>query len=183
LNHDDHVELIRAGITVGGIWADFGSGTGAFTLALRELAGPEVQIWSVDRSRSSLEAQARAFEGRFPGSRIEFLTADFTRELELPPLEGIVAANSIHFVRDRVALLRSWKRYLKPGGRIVLVEYDTDSGNQWVPFPVSFKSLGRLAREAGFTEPDLVGTHPSRYHDRMYAARLDPAGTPATYPR
>ena len=38
MNHDDHVRLIREGVLGGGIaWADLGSGSGAFTLALADL--------------------------------------------------------------------------------------------------------------------------------------------------
>jgi len=38
MDHKDHVNLLRNGITnAGGVWADFGSGQGAFTLALAEL--------------------------------------------------------------------------------------------------------------------------------------------------
>ena len=40
MNHDDHVALLRGGIDQpGGVWADVGSGTGAFTLALADLIG------------------------------------------------------------------------------------------------------------------------------------------------
>jgi SAM-dependent methyltransferase len=172
VNHRDHVDLIRRGITRGGNWADFGSGRGAFTLALRDLAGPDVNIWSVDRDARSLEEQRRAFDREFPNSSIQYVRDDFTRPLMLPPLDGILAANAIHFATGQAAVLRTWRSYLKPDGRILLVEYDTDSGNQWVPHPISFDSLAAVAREAEFNAPELIGVHPSRYHDRMYAAVL-----------
>ena len=172
VNHEDHVGLVRDGVSKGGVWGDFGSGTGAFTLALHDLAGPDVEIWSIDRDASALRTQRAAFARQFPESTLHTVTADFTKPMQLPPLDGILAANTIHFVRDRVSLLRSWKTCLKPTGQIILVEYDTDSGNRWVPYPVSFASLAKLARDAGYSEPELLNVHPSRYHDRMYAALL-----------
>lgn len=48
MNHADHVKLLRDGIHApGGIWAYFGSGHGAFTLALADLLTP----WSTPRNR------------------------------------------------------------------------------------------------------------------------------------
>jgi tRNA A58 N-methylase Trm61 len=45
MDHQDHIALLRDGVaTEYGIWADFGSGTGAFTLALAELLNPSGQI-------------------------------------------------------------------------------------------------------------------------------------------
>jgi ubiquinone/menaquinone biosynthesis C-methylase UbiE len=177
MNHEDHVQLIANGIEAGsgGIWADLGAGSGAFTLALRDVAGPKTEINAVDRDSSSLRALQSAFDRHFPGTNLHLQAADFTRPLDLPPLDGILAANSIHFVRDHVTLLRHWRQYLKPDGRIVLVEYDTDEGNRWVPYPVSFFSLSPVARAAGFSEPLLLGSRGSRFLDRMYAAALEPA--------
>jgi hypothetical protein len=38
MDHPDHVNLLKpADLPFGGIWADFGAGSGAFTLALRVL--------------------------------------------------------------------------------------------------------------------------------------------------
>lgn len=180
MNHDDHVRLISPGIPRGEIsrtWADMGSGDGAFTLALRDVAGPGVDIWSIDRDAAALHRQRAAMESWFPGTALHQVTGDFTGSLALPPLDGIVAANSIHFIRDRIGLLRRWRGLLKPGGRLILVEYDADNGNHWVPYPVSFASLPALARAAGFAEPALLATHPSRFHHRIYAASLTPAAT------
>ncbi|HTD19791.1 MAG TPA: class I SAM-dependent methyltransferase, partial [Ktedonobacteraceae bacterium] len=61
MNHEDHVRLLRKGIAEpGGAWADFGSGTGAFTLALADLLGTEGSIYSVDKDRGALKEQERA---------------------------------------------------------------------------------------------------------------------------
>ena len=175
MQHADHVWLIEAGIVrgSGGVWADFGSGSGAFTLALRDMAGPDVEIWSVDRDAGALRSQQAAMERQFPGTRLHLSVGDFSRPLALPPLDGIVAANAIHYVRDRATLLSGWRAFLKPTGRLILVEYDSDEGNRWVPYPVSFRSLPALADAAGYESPQLLGVYPSRFLDRIYAASLD----------
>jgi ubiquinone/menaquinone biosynthesis C-methylase UbiE len=153
----------------GGRWADFGAGTGAFTLALRDLAGPEVEIIAIDRDAGELRHLQRRLERAFPGTRLQTRAADFTRAQELPPLDGILAANSIHYVRDQVALLRRWRSYLVPGGRLIVVEYDTDRGNQWVPYALSFETFAEIAQEAGFTAPVRIGAHPSRFLGGFFA--------------
>jgi ubiquinone/menaquinone biosynthesis C-methylase UbiE len=179
MNHDDHVRLIEGGVGrgSGGVWADLGAGSGAFTLALRDVAGSEVEIIAVDRDRGGLRSLRDAMDRRFPGARLHLLEGDFSRELDLPPLDGILTANAIHYVPwlDQSALLRQWRDYLRPEGRLVMVEYDADVGNRWVPYPVSFMSLGPLAQAAGFAKPSLLGTVPSRFLGRMYAAVTFPA--------
>ncbi len=182
MDHDDHVRLIREGVLGGGkAWADLGSGGGAFTLALADLLGPTGSIHSVDRDGRSLDVQARALRGAFPSVRLTPVIADFRRPLELPPLDGIVMANSLHFQRDRLAVVRLVRGYLRPAGRLVLVEYDTDHGNPWVPYPLSFRSWETLAAEAGFHETHRLASVPSRFLGSIYSALSyeprPPAGT------
>jgi hypothetical protein len=100
--------------------------------------------------------------------------ADFSGPLDLPVLDGIVAANALHFEQDRIALLSHWCSYLRQAGRLILVEYDTDDGNRWVPYPVSFASLSGAARVSGFTSPRLLARRPSRFLGSIYAALLTP---------
>jgi ubiquinone/menaquinone biosynthesis C-methylase UbiE len=172
MNHDDHVRLIEAGVgrNSGGLWADFGAGSGAFTLALRDIAGPDVEIYAVDRDRGSLRSLQSAMDRSFPGTNLQLLEKDFTAELALPPLDGILSANAIHYVPDQVGLLRRWRGYLKPAGRLLIVEYDTDRGNRWVPYPLSFPSFSAVAQAAGLAAPKLIGTRPSRFLNGFYTA-------------
>ena len=111
-----------------------------------------------------------ALRAAFPHVSVTPMVADFTRPLDLTQLDGIVMANSLHFERDKLAVLRLVRGYLRPGGRFVLVEYDTDHGNQWVPHPLSFGSWATLAAEAGFRDTRRLASVPSRFLGSIYSA-------------
>ena len=171
MDRHDHVRLLQGGVLGGGkTWADLGSGEGAFTLALADLLGPSGWIHTVDRDGGALEVQASALHDEFPRVTVTPHVADFTMPLELPPLDGIVMANALHFARDKVALLPLLRGYLRTSGRLVLVEYDTDHGNPWVPFPLSFRSWLTLAAEAGFSDTQRLASVPSRFLGSIYSA-------------
>jgi precorrin-6B methylase 2 len=155
------------------VWADLGAGEGAFTLALADLLPPDSLIHAIDRDRGALARLERAY-ARFAKdrtvARVTTQAGDFTRDLALGPLDGIVMANSLHFVREKGPVLERVRSMLRPGGTLVLVEYDTDSGNTWVPYPLSFETWRRVAVAAGSSEPRLLATHPSRFLRRIYSA-------------
>ncbi len=171
MNHQDHVNLLRpAGLAAGGVWADLGAGAGAFTLALRELVGPEARLYSVDRDRARLRELERNFRDRFgEPSHLHLLAEDFSRPVDLPPLDGVLMANSLHFFREKEGLLRHVGGWLKPQGRLLVVEYNVDRGNLWVPYPLSFETFRLLAPRAGFSEPRLLARHPSSFLREFYS--------------
>jgi ubiquinone/menaquinone biosynthesis C-methylase UbiE len=171
VDHNDHVRLLRDGIPVrGGTWADIGAGTGAFTLALADLLGPDGSIYAVDRDIRALRANARAMEEWFPEVTVSHLAADFTGSLELPALDGIVMANALHFAREQEATVRRLRSHLKPGGRFVVVEYNLDRANSAVPYPVPFSRWEAIARTAGFGHAELLYRRPSRFLREIYSA-------------
>lgn len=172
MNHADHVALLAAGVTQGegGTWADLGAGTGAFTLALADLIGPHGIIHAIDRDRGALAELRSAFVSAIPQAEVRVRSADFTRRLDLADLDGVVMANSLHFVEDRAAVLGLVRGYLKHGGRLLLVEYDSDRGNIWVPHPMTFETWRNVAAAAGFVETRKLATVPSRFLNRIYSA-------------
>ncbi len=172
MDHADHVGLLRGGVEPGGSWADIGAGSGAFTLALADLLGPGGRIVAVDRDAGALRENARLVAARFPEVTVQTLLADLTQPLELAELDGLVAANSLHYVpRDRqVATVAALAAHLRPGGRFVVVEYDADRGNPWVPHPFTYPSWERLAAAAGLTETRPLGRVPSRFLEAIYSA-------------
>jgi ubiquinone/menaquinone biosynthesis C-methylase UbiE len=172
MDHDDHVSLLRpADLPKGGTWADFGAGTGAFTLALSELVGLGTEIYAIDRDRGALSKLEQAHRTRFGTSQnIHAIRGDFNGALSLPPMDGILMANSLHFYREKEKVLRHIRSFLKWSGRLVLVEYNVDAGNPWVPFPLSFDTFYSIAPRAGFTEPNLLAKIPSRFLKEFYSA-------------
>jgi SAM-dependent methyltransferase len=142
----------------------------AFTLALADLLGETGQIYSIDLDAGALREQTRVLQARFPTVRVQTVTADFTRPLDLPPLDGIVMANALHFVRDKNPVIAQLYRYLKPGGRLLMVEYNVDRGNAWVPYPFSYSTWAELAAKHGFTETRLLTTQPSRFLGEIFSA-------------
>jgi SAM-dependent methyltransferase len=192
MDHADHVRLLRKGVEarqdviasgVSGapdvidLWADLGAGSGAFTRALADLLPPDSTIHAVDKDNGALAENERAY-ARFARGRdvprLETHAGDFTSDLGLPPLDGIVMANSLHFVRDKGPVLARVRALLKPGAPLILVEYDADNGNPWVPYPLSFDSWKRVAVASGFAEPRFLDAEPSRFLRRIYSAVTTP---------
>ena len=172
MNHADHVALLARGVTQGegGMWADLGAGTGAFTLALADLIGPHGVIHAIDRDRAALAELRNAFVSSVPQAELRARNADFTRRLDLSDLDGVVMANSLHFVEMKIPVLALVRGYLKHGGRLLVVEYDSDRGNDWVPYPMTFETWRDVAAEAGFVETRRLATVPSRFLHRIYSA-------------
>jgi hypothetical protein len=79
-------------------------------------------------------------------------------------------ANSLHFVRHKEPLVKRLKTYLRPGGHLILVEYNADRGNPWVPHPISYPHWEKLAYCSGFTSTRLLSTIPSRFLREIYSA-------------
>jgi SAM-dependent methyltransferase len=166
LQRDELVALIEGGVgptggQKGGRWADLGAGEGAFTLALADLLGPDAHIVAVDKDARALRAI---------GHGIETSVADFTKPLDLRDLDGIVMANSLHYVRDRQPVLQWVRAMLRPGGRLIIVEYGADRGNPWVPYPFTYPRWETMAAQAGFKNTRLLKTVPSRWLGSMYSA-------------
>lgn len=177
MDHADHVRLLRTGIPRAsemGVWLDLGAGEGAFTLALAELLGAGSTIHAIDRDAASLDVLASRYarlERRLGAApRLETRVADFTRDLGFSAVDGIVMANSLHFHKNKAPVLAKVHGMLKADAALLVVEYDADRGNPWVPYPISFETWRGLATTSGFSEPRLLDSEPSRFMNRIYAA-------------
>ncbi len=177
MDHRDHVALLAPGVDgerrgAGAAWADIGAGTGAFTRALAELTGPGSRIVAVDRDRGALAENAQRTRAAYPDVDLETLAADLTGVLDLTGLDGLVAANSLHFVApDRqVAIVRALAKRLRPGGVFLVVEYDADRGNQWVPHPFRLDGWRAIAEEAGLVDVRELGRARGSFLGGFYSA-------------
>src|SRR5690242_2764018 len=178
------IDLIRPGVVpASGTWADIGAGTGLFTEALMEIL-TEGKIIALDKSPHSLFKSK--IQNRKSKIKVEIIEADFNLPMNLPPLEGVLMANSLHYALDRrsddakrtklddhAVVLKNVLASLKPGGTFLLIEYETNKPNPpWVPNPVPFERFKELCLLTGLDEPLIIGKHESIYSDGyMYVAK------------
>jgi SAM-dependent methyltransferase len=170
----DAVEMISGGggsvrAFGSGTWADLGCGDGTFTRALAHLLSTGSVVHAVDVDDDAL---GRIGSGQ-DGVSIVTHHADI---LQQPwpfsaRLDGILMANSLHYIRDQEAFIRECDAHLKADGRFVIVEYDLERPNRWVPYPVSRPRLSALFTAVGYAPPVALGSRPSLYQrGEMYAA-------------
>ena len=160
-------ELCALGPTT---WADLGCGRGLFTTALAELLAPGSSIHALDRIRSALQDIPAVHNG----IRITPHVGDFSR-LPWPFVEvdGILMANSLHFVEDQAGFIRSCAERVNPAPAFLIVEYDTDVANRWVPHPLSQTSLRQLFRRTGYASVRVLRSRPSTYRRAdLYSALI-----------
>jgi len=142
-------------------WFDLGCGSGLFTKALNGLLPQDSLIYAVDK-------QGTAFNNK----DIKFLQLDFVKDpLPNVSVDGILMANSLHYVKDKLLFLTRIKNHLKTRGVFLLVEYDIETSNQWVPYPISLLSAGTLSTQAGFESFAKISDRPSVFNGRkIYSA-------------
>jgi ubiquinone/menaquinone biosynthesis C-methylase UbiE len=174
MEQSEMVALIRDGVPgPGGSWADLGAGTGNFSWALAELIGRHATIYAVDRDGKAIRHVQQRQAQAAPGAAIIPLQADITRPLDLPALDGLIMANALHFIRDQPAALALAASYLRPGGRVLVVEYDLRMPLPWAPFPISLARLEALAAGAGLGPPRQIGRRVSPSSGvAMFAAEM-----------
>jgi ubiquinone/menaquinone biosynthesis C-methylase UbiE len=150
------------------VWADLGCGDGLFTYALASLLSPQSMIYAIDNNAAALQKISST-----PDVSIQTLKLDFVNEsLNISNLDGIFMANSLHYVKDKIAFLAKASGYMKQVSSFFIVEYDLDIPvSTWVPYPISFQSLEKLFIKAGYTSITKLHERPSVYgRGNIYSA-------------
>jgi trans-aconitate methyltransferase len=168
------IGLIREGIRSENmrpqVWADLGSGSGLFSRALATLLPPASTIYAVDRDQASLDE----IEWSYADRTLIRVNSEISETVELPMLHGALLANVMHFLPDQVGLLKQLQRQLLDKGALIIIEYDTDTGNRWVPYPISYDRMKKMAESLGL-DIRLLKSERSRYNSgTLYSVLLRP---------
>ena len=177
MNAAEAVELIGGAVSRRpGTWADMGAGDGTFTRALVELLGKGSRIFAVDRDAPVIAALERW--AKTIAADVVPVVADFAGPFDLPGLgatmlDGMIFANALHFVRDADLVLTRLAAWVRPGGRVVFVEYERRDTSRWVPYPIPADRLPALAASAGLSTPVITARRPSAFGGNLYVAATD----------
>ncbi len=151
-------------------WADLGAGQGRFTLALAHLFAAKAadhEIVAIDTNPNALAQLPKQVKG----VRISTKVGDMKQAGDFCPYDGLIMANSLHYIRKKKAFFEAARRWMKPGAVFILVEYDTSWPNPWVPFPLTFAGFRQNATQWGLEEVEKINEKPSIYRSaNIYAA-------------
>lgn len=149
------------------VWADLGCGTGLFTRALAGQLPPGGVIHAIDTNQHALDQLTHHHE-----SSIYTICQDFVRDpWPFDRVDGLLMANSLPYVTNKPAFLKKVNGYLTEAGCLLLVEYDTNTPNPWVPYPLSYSSLKLVFDRAGYSSVEKLHEMPSRYgRSNLYSA-------------
>ena len=152
------------------VWADLGCGSGLFSYALANILQPGSLVYAIDKATKKRSALQNPGNIVIKQKRLDFITD----QLELTNLDGILMANSLHFAKDKTVLIKKLSKSLKENRGFLIVEYDTDNPNPWVPYPVSYLSLKKLFNDTGYNEVRKINERPSALRTAsIYAAIIN----------
>jgi len=140
-------------------WAELGSGSGTFTLALQKLLPTGSHLTAVDKQAQKLP--------------VSFIKADFEKDdLDLDDFDGILMANSLHYVRDQAKLIKKLEACFSTMPTFLIVEYNTERASPWVPYPINCQNLLKLFTTLNYTSITQLANLPSRFGGQIYSALI-----------
>jgi predicted methyltransferase len=164
---DERPELLMSALEIprGAHVADLGSGTGYFTWRLAEQVGPTGKVLAVDVQQSMLDlTKATVTQHNF--DNVEYVLATETNpRLPERALDLVFIAYAFHEFADPEAVMYHVRRSLKPGGRVVILEYAKES-NIAPASPLHKMSFDEIRREIepmGFTIDRLLDFLPVQH--------------------
>ena len=159
MKQEDAIALIQTAITGERPqrWADLGSGKGTFTHVLQNLLPDGSQIRPIDT---------------LPQNLPNFIRADFKHDdLPLANLDGILLANSLHYLQDKIKLIHKLETYFAAEPTFLIIEYDTNQANTWVPYPIAYNELQKFFNGLGYQNIHKLAQRRSIYNRaNLYSA-------------
>src|SRR3989344_4427759 len=147
--------LKQLGLTENMVVADLGAGTGFYTIAAATLV-PRGKVYAVEVQREFLPTiKNKAKEARL--GNVECLWGNIEKpggtKIGDQIADAVIASNVLFQVEDKDGFLEEIKRILKPGGRVLLVDW-SDASSSLGP---TFKTIiPKTAAREMFMRKDLT---------------------------
>lgn len=159
--------------------ADIGSGGGYFTFRFARAVGPAGRVYAADIDAGMNDYAARRAAELGLANVETILAATDDPRLPAGGVDLIFICNTYHHLQDRVAYFRGLRRYLRPGGRLAIVDFRRDSNFliRWGGHYTEPETLRQELEAAGYR---VVAEHDflSRQHFLVFAPVEIPAEIP-----
>ena len=117
------VALDEIGITKGSTVADIGAGSGFYSIRLAERVGPEGKVYANDIQPGMLQLLRHQVAAKGLNNVIPVLGTESDPKLPLNSIDLELLVDVYHEFSRPQEMVRKLRDSLKPGGRLVLLEY------------------------------------------------------------
>jgi len=106
--------------------ADIGAGGGYFSLKFAEAVGSEGKVYAVDTNQQFLDFIRKSAEENKLNNIITIIATEDRLDLPEHSLDFIFMRNITHHISNRAKYFGNLKKFIKPGGKIIIIEYKSD---------------------------------------------------------
>jgi ubiquinone/menaquinone biosynthesis C-methylase UbiE len=151
-------EVIAAlGLKAGDLVADIGAGSGYFALRFAQKVGAAGRVYAVDVSPDMVRhLNARVRDAKL--TNVSTILAPPDDPLLPEPVDLVVIVDVWHHVEDQTGYLARLQRSLKPGGRLVMIDF------QKRDLPVGPPAAMKIAREDLIAQMQANGYRLAKEH-------------------
>jgi len=150
--------ILRAvGITPGAVAVDIGAGTGFWTLPLSQLVGPAGMVYAVDVEPIMLEELGTLVHEK----QLSNVQVVSSTEHEIPLSNAVadvaIAGFVVHEPSDHAAFVHEIVRLLRPGGRLLVVDWQKKPTEKGPPLEhrLAQREVETVLSDAGLTVEPL----------------------------
>jgi arsenite methyltransferase len=132
--------------------ADIGSGSGYFVFALAKAVGPDGKVYAVDVDPAMNDRVAERAKKEGTANVEVILAKPDDPILPSAGVDLIFSSNTYHHIDNRISYLANLRKYLRPNGRIAIVEFDRRGWFQgmWKHYTPS-EFIKREMEQAGYS--------------------------------
>lgn len=121
--------LLESSIAPGMVVADFGAGSGHYTLAVAEMVGVAGKVYAIEVQSGLVQRLQQEVERRGFQDRVISLWGDIEKpggtSLATDSVDVVIMANVLFQTSDPKNAWREAARVLKPGGSIICIDWDS----------------------------------------------------------
>lgn len=141
-------QIIRAiSVKPGMHIADIGSGGGYFSMRFSGIVGNEGRVYAVDTNKTYLNVIDSSASKNGLKNIITVLSNGQGMEIPENSIDCIFMRNVVHHIPDRSGYFKKLKKYLKPAGRVAIVDYKKNRKKMFRKPPSHYISREALVKK------------------------------------
>ncbi len=148
----------------GMIVADIGAGSGLFTIPLARALRPGGTVLAVEVDEALLHhiTEAATEQGII---NVKPVYAEFNDPLLSEPVDLALINDVLHHIEERATYLKNLAKYMKPGGRVALIDFIPEKGGHrgQPELQVSKEQAAALMAQAGLSPVEDIPLFEDKY--------------------